>query len=172
LVEYRRVLFLDGDVIPTRNLDFLFELSDGENAILKENLVVAGKLEPANAGFFMVAPKKGALEEINSIIQEQEVKARSLPYPYFDPVEGWGHVIQPEDQWETIGRSKGTNTKWTFWSAFSDQGLLYFWTRVSLHPRENSVVADVYYDLTRFFRFRLVCSLTKVRQEECIHTQS
>jgi hypothetical protein len=39
---------MDGDVIPTRNLDFLFEMSDGENDILKENLVVAGKLEPAN----------------------------------------------------------------------------------------------------------------------------
>jgi hypothetical protein len=132
LVEYRRVLFLDGDVIPTRNLDFLFEMSDGENAVLKENLVVAGKIEPANAGFFMVAPKKGALEQINSIIQEQERKARSLPYPYFDPVEGWGHVIKPNDQWHTIAKLKGT--EWTFWSAFADQGLLYYWTRVSLYP--------------------------------------
>jgi hypothetical protein len=163
---------LDGDVIPTRNLDFLFEMSDGSNAILKENLVVAGKLEPANAGFFMVAPKKGALEEINSIIQEQEVKARSLPYPYFDPVEGWGHLIEPNDQWETKGKLKGTN--WTFWSAFADQGLLYYWTRVSLYPRENSVAvaaaASVYDDLTR--AFDLVWFLTQVRQEECIHTQA
>jgi hypothetical protein len=135
LVEYRRVLFMDGDVIPIRNLDFLFKMSDGEHAILKENLVVAGKLEPANAGFFMVAPKKGALEEINTIIQEQEVKAQSLPYPYFDPVEGWGHVMEPNDQWYTIAKLKGKD--WSFWSAFADQGLLYYWTRVSLYPGES-----------------------------------
>ncbi len=40
---------MDGDVIPTRNLDFLFEMSDGENATRKENLITAGKMEPANA---------------------------------------------------------------------------------------------------------------------------
>jgi hypothetical protein len=119
----------------------------------------------------MVAPKKGDLEQINSIIQEQEVKARSLPYPYFDPVEGWGHVIQPEDRWEAITKRNGT--EWTFWSAFADQGLLYYWTRVSLHPGANSVVvvdAAATADLTR--SFGLVCLLTQVRQEECIHTQS
>jgi hypothetical protein len=114
-------------------------MSDGENATLKENLVVAGKIEPANAGFFMLAPKKGALEQINNIIQEREEKARSLPYPYFDPVEGWGHVIEPNDQWYTTTIQRGTN--WTFWSAFADQGLLYYWTRVSLYPGENSIVA-------------------------------
>jgi hypothetical protein len=75
----------------------------------------------------MVAPKKGDLEQINDIIQKREQIARSLPYPYFDPVEGWGHVIQPGDQWEAIHKH-GTN--WTFWSAFSDQGLLYYWTKV------------------------------------------
>jgi hypothetical protein len=118
---------MDGDVIPTTNLDFLFELSDGPDAILKENLVVAGKLEPANAGFFMVAPKKGDLEQINRIIQKREEEARTLEYPYFDPVVGWGHVIDPKDPWWTITQMQGTN--WTFWSAFADQGLLYYWAR-------------------------------------------
>jgi hypothetical protein len=118
---------MDGDVMPNTSLDYLFEMSDGENATLKENLVTAGKIEPANAGFFMVAPKKGDLEQINSIIQEQEVKAKALPYPFFDSVEGWGHVIQPDDRWEALN-DHGKN--WTFWSAFSDQGLLYYWTKV------------------------------------------
>jgi hypothetical protein len=127
LVEYRRVLLLDGDVMPNTSLDYLFEMSDGENATLKENLITAGHLEPANAGFFMVAPKQGDLEQINRIIQEREEEAKSLPYPYFDEVEGWGHVIQPGDQWEAL-KEQGTN--WTFWSAFSDQGLLYYWVKV------------------------------------------
>jgi hypothetical protein len=75
----------------------------------------------------MVTPKKGDLEQINSIIQKREQIARTLPYPYFDPVEGWGHAIQPGDQWEALNQ-QGTN--WTFWAAFSDQGLLYYWTKV------------------------------------------
>jgi hypothetical protein len=155
-------------------LDYLFEMSDGENATLKENLVMAGKMEPANAGFFMVAPKEGDLEQINSIIQEQEVKAKSLPYPYFDPVEGWGHVIQPDDQWEAL-KKQGRN--WTFWSAFSDQGLLYYWTKVRRlyrvevlylkgRPRRDllccycycNAVADA---LTRFCLFFYYCSTSR-----------
>jgi alpha-N-acetylglucosamine transferase len=46
MTEYRRVLFLDGDVVPLVNLDYLFELSDPAHTttptILMENLVVAG----------------------------------------------------------------------------------------------------------------------------------
>jgi hypothetical protein len=43
------VLLIDGDVMPNTSLDYLFEMSDGENATLKENLITAGKMEPANA---------------------------------------------------------------------------------------------------------------------------
>jgi hypothetical protein len=132
---------MDGDVMPTNSLDYLFEASDGENATLKENLIVAGNIEPANAGFFMVAPKKGDLEQINGIIQRQEVKARTLEYPYFDPIEGWGHVIQSEDQWETLN-NHGSN--WTFWSAFSDQGLLYYWTKVRCLYRVDNLTMLFY----------------------------
>jgi alpha-N-acetylglucosamine transferase len=46
MVEYRRVLSLDADVLPVGNLDYLFELSDGDNPILRENLVIAGPFEP------------------------------------------------------------------------------------------------------------------------------
>jgi alpha-N-acetylglucosamine transferase len=45
LNEYRRVLFLDGDVVPLVNLNYLFELSDPTHTttptVLMENLVVA-----------------------------------------------------------------------------------------------------------------------------------
>ena len=126
LTEYRRVLLLDGDVIPMNNLDYLFEMSDGPNATLKENLIVAGKDEPANAGFFMLAPNQTDLEHINRIIQQRGERARELQYPYFDPVEGWGHAIEQGDQWEAIWM-QGRN--WTFWSAFADQGLLYHWVK-------------------------------------------
>jgi hypothetical protein len=52
-------------------------------------------------------------------------------------------VIQPGDQWENLN-DQGQN--WTFWSAFSDQGLLYDWTKVrrllrveELNPRTSSL---------------------------------
>jgi hypothetical protein len=41
LVEYRRVLFLDTDVMPFCNLDYVFHLSDGPKQILKKNLIIA-----------------------------------------------------------------------------------------------------------------------------------
>lgn len=58
LTEYRRVLLMDGDVMPVSNLDYLFELSDDNkygpgNSTLKGNVVVSGPWEPANAGFFL-----------------------------------------------------------------------------------------------------------------------
>ena len=34
--------------MPSNSLDYLFEASDGENATLKENLIIAGNIEPAN----------------------------------------------------------------------------------------------------------------------------
>jgi hypothetical protein len=117
LTEYRRVILMDGDVMPATNLDYLFEMSDGPDATLKENLVVAGKIEPANAGFFMLAPKQGDLEHINEIIKKREQRARELSYPYFDPIEGWGHAFVPGDQWQSLFK---TGRNWTFWSAFGE----------------------------------------------------
>jgi hypothetical protein len=123
--QYRRVLLLDADIMPLRNLDYLFQLSD--QGVLRENMMVAGNLEPSNAGFFMVAPATGDLELINGIIQQREREAHHLPYPYFDPIRGWGHVIDPHDQWETLQEKRGSN--WTFWAAFADQGLLFYFLK-------------------------------------------
>jgi hypothetical protein len=153
LTEYRRVLFVDGDVVPLVNLDYLFELSDPAHTttptVLMENLVVAGSQEPANGGFFMLAPHAGALRQVNRIIQTREDRARNnndnnknnqnssqvesrqqKVDKHFDPVQGWGHAIDPttgDAGWVTNGGNAGTN--WTFWAAFADQGLLYHYTK-------------------------------------------
>ena len=126
LSDYRRVLFMDGDVMPTKNLDYLFEMSDGPNAVLKENVVMQGVWEPANGGFFMLAPNQDDLRLVNSIIQQREEYARTHPYPFFDVVNGWGHTHDPSDPW-LAKSSSGTN--WTFLAAFADQGLLYHWVK-------------------------------------------
>jgi hypothetical protein len=147
MTEYRRVIFLDGDVVPLVNLDYLFELSDPAHTstptILMENLVVAGSQEPANGGFFMLAPHAGALQQINRIIQTREEHARSnkesVPNEtrqqkadkHFDAVQGWGHVIDPStgDAGWVTNDDDISGTNWTFWAAFADQGLLYHYTK-------------------------------------------
>ena len=122
LTQYQRILFMDGDVMPIANLDYLFELST--NGTLRENLVVQGVYEPANGGFFMLEP--GHLEQANSIIQWRERTGLAQPYPYFDVVQGWGQALSEEDPW--VSRDKrGTN--YTFLAAFADQGLLFHYTK-------------------------------------------
>jgi hypothetical protein len=131
LTQYKRVILMDGDVMPLANMDYLFELSSDDafgpgNSTLKENVIVAGPWEPANAGFFMLAPVEGEYEHIQEIIKTREEKAMDMEGHKFDEVEGWGHVIEPPDEWVSR-KQRGGN--WTFHFAFSDQGLLYHWTK-------------------------------------------
>jgi hypothetical protein len=131
LVQYRRVLLMDADVMPLGNLDYLFELSY-EQKMLKENVVVAGPMEPANGGLFMLEPNPGDYRRLLDIVAARQkhgekitnVDSSGYQGYKFDPVYGWGHVIEPPDQW--VARRPGeTGTNWTFLFAFSDQGLLY-----------------------------------------------
>jgi hypothetical protein len=128
LTQYRRVILMDGDVMPIGNLDYLFELSDGPNATIMENVVVMGEMEPANAGFFMLAPGDGEYDRLLDIVHQREIEAASMTtWPKFDVIKGWGHIIEPDDQWES--RKGLGGTKWDFHFAFSDQGLLFHWAK-------------------------------------------
>jgi len=129
MTEYQRVLFLDTDVLPMTNLDYIFELSVGKNAILKENVVVPGYMEPSNAGFFMIKPNATAYEDISRLI-EWRCDADGSLKP-LDPVIGWGHQIQPPDLWED---NKSTGTNWTFVS----KSVLYRLTNNSLALTKHS----------------------------------
>jgi len=82
MVEYDAVLFLDTDVLPLCNLDYVFDLvGEGEhgdtlrdyvgNRTRRRNLILAWKTEPSNAGFFIVRPGKGELDELNEILRRQ-----------------------------------------------------------------------------------------------------
>jgi len=125
MTEYSRVLFMDGDIMPLGNLDYFFELS--EQGVLKENVGMMSVSEPINGGFWMVKPQN--IERCNEIIQEREHKARESKYPFFDPVEGWGHTIIPPDHICMQSSCKRQDTNWTFLAAFADQGLIYHWMK-------------------------------------------
>lgn len=122
LTQYQRILFMDGDVLPLANLDYLFEMS--VNGTLMENVVIQGIFEPANGGFFLLKP--GYLHQVQAIISWREQTGVALGYPFFDFDQGWGHVLSPDDPWRSLRRI-GTN--WTFLAAFADQGLLYHFVK-------------------------------------------
>ena len=246
LTQYSRVLFLDGDLWPLCNLDYLFELSEPPKLLsiqssntttsdydtaaeemataiptvrpqleipllakkkkkakkeasfssttsshtattkrtkhdndnndinqdkplrLKENVVISWKSEPSNAGFFMLQPNLKAFEELQHIIKRRQQHAMTLPYPYFDPVVGWGHVIgsnstattatssneankkdefvfptihAPQyDRWRAFDDETGTN--WTWYGVHGGQGLLYYFTKYHLQS-VSLIIQDV-----------------------------
>ncbi|MGK3739305.1 MAG: hypothetical protein ACI90V_006152 [Bacillariaceae sp.] len=86
LDEYDRVMYLDADVMPKCNLDYIMELSH-RGDLLKENVVLAYKSEPASGVFFVLKPNASDYTKIVEIITETERKSLELPYPHWDPVE-------------------------------------------------------------------------------------
>ena len=126
LIDYDRVIFMDGDVMAVGNLDYIFELSVA--GVLKENLVFAGTTEPANGGFFMLSPKIDAEDRIHEIINGKEARGARIPYPHWDTTVGWGHEIEQDDYWQLLNRRQ-KKTEWDFYGAFADQGLLFHWVK-------------------------------------------
>jgi len=127
MVEYRRVFYMDSDVIPLCNLDYFFELSDGPDAKLRENIVIAYNSEPAHGGLFMLTPNMEDFFEIKKIIANHLEDGSQ-----FDSKIGWGHEIVGKDVWKALPGVQGgqlRSTKWDFYGAFADQGLLYYWTK-------------------------------------------
>ena len=97
LIDYSRVIFLDADISPVCNLDYIFELSEppvGEtkrsptSPSLKPNVIMAENTEAANAGFFMLQPSLDDWELLQKEIRRKEEKALTLPWPHFDEREG------------------------------------------------------------------------------------
>ena len=133
LTNYSRAFFLDADVMPFCNTDYIFELSEPDivklqqerqqaqvsqssstthKPILKENVILAWKANPAAGSYFMLKPGPKEMEELNMVIERHEMEARELPYPYFDEKRGWGHEIKPPGKGEKsrlTNSSKGNN---------------------------------------------------------------
>lgn len=133
MTEYKRVMFLDADVLPLVNLDYLFQLSDQSEGndqnepVLRPNMIYASRGEPCNAGLFILEPKEGSWERVLQIIDEQHERGAKLPYPHFDKRVGWGHDFVAEgDFWESVQKK---DARWNYHASHSDQGLLYYWVK-------------------------------------------
>lgn len=134
LVEYSRILYLDADVMPLCNLDYLFELS--HLGKLQPNIVMAGFTEPAQGGFFLLEPGEGNYEQLLQIIEIRETTIK------WNDTLGWGAVMKEE--WKGIPTTYGPENRarssklWGFHGGFADQGLLYYWTR--FHKQNVSII--------------------------------
>jgi hypothetical protein len=153
LTEYSRVIFMDGDVMPVCPLDYYFEMSEPVQglignteavssneaveqtpALLRQNMVLAYQIEPAHGGFFMVTPNEGDFDLLEGEVRRREDEVVTTGQ-LFDPVRGWGHVIQYPDYWRSAGRHEGVNASlWRWHGDFVDQGkvsMLEFWHTLS-----------------------------------------
>jgi hypothetical protein len=140
MTEYKRVMFLDGDMIPLTNLDYYFYLSDPDYkdlpTVLQPNFIMATQREPCNTGMFMVEPSEDAFEQYEDVVRRQHEKAKTLPYPYFDYKQGWGHDFRKHgDYWESLHQK---SSKWKFHASHSDQGLMYYFVK---YVRQNVSIA-------------------------------
>lgn len=130
--QYQRVFFLDADIMPLCNLDYIFHGSENrsENGAMgwEENLLIPGPKVPSGAGNFMVNPQPGDWERLKSTIKKQKERAKTLPYPHFDIYSGWGFNFKEHNTFwrDYVGRKF---TKWDFYGAHIDQGLLYYFVR-------------------------------------------
>jgi len=145
LTEYRRVLFLDADVMPIANMDVLFHMSDPQSGVelsprLQENFVVQGHFCPYNGGVFMLTPHAGDIRRIQELVQkrltqvEPSLSDGQVPLngpdttvaDLFNMTVGWGRPLPPAG-WEGI-RKRGKH--WNFFYSSLDQGLLYHWVKL------------------------------------------
>lgn len=125
LLQYRRVFFLDADVMPLANLDYLMELSD--KGVLRENILVPGTSSAGNGGFFILKPFPGAMDRLQQLIREKDKRISTLPPPFWDERLGWGREIIQPDYWEN--RLGKRSQLWNFYGVFTDQGLLFHWAK-------------------------------------------
>ena len=143
MTQYKRVLFLDADIVPFCNLDYLFEAS--MSGIIQPNFVLAGSDAPAAGNFFLLEPAAGDYETLIT-----QIVKPTLDRGKWDGKRGWGHEIDENDPWERLayGGSKFVRRTlpwwhekgrhWDFHGGPADQGLLYHWVK---YVKRNVTIA-------------------------------
>eukprot|EP00980_Cylindrotheca_fusiformis_P005049 scaffold1069_cov143-Cylindrotheca_fusiformis.AAC.7 len=170
MTDYTKVLFLDGDVLPLCNLDYLMRLSS--EGILQETILHAMYDDPVNAGLFVVTPRLESYHQIQTILdgrrrrkQKQNGRIPSQKDDNdWDPSIGWGGMMNNKNETTTTSLSSsavvvvaeleyrlwnGRNgSGWDFYCANADQGLLLYWARFirqNLSIVTGPVIEQYYY---------------------------
>jgi len=129
--QYDRIQFLDGDVMPTRNMDCFFQLS--------ANAFTVGAASPLNSGWYLAIPDQRVHEYL---------KARSLWRLKCDWDEERGWLERLTDFDLTFRGGGRPVSKWGFNGADMDQGLL---THYYLLNHGNALLIDTDSHIVRKF---------------------
>lgn len=144
MTEYKRVIFLDADIMPRTHLDYLFHLSVGDGTsppLLRPNLILATRGEPCNTALFMIEPRDDGWKLLQDTIHRQHIEGAKLPYPHFDKTNGWGYnFMENNDPWESVNVKSGW--KWSYHASHSDQGLMYYYAKFGM-KNTSIMIGDV-----------------------------
>lgn len=164
-LEYSRVFYLEADIMPNCNLDYLLELSEPETSTiatarsmegieqqpplrLQENVILSIAESPSSSSFFILRPMRGRYHDFLNIFSEYPDK-----FAYFNQTTGWGHKMTGKDGdfWVTV-KSLQSKTpkplkKWGFPGNDNDDGLLYYYTRF-LEKKVSIIARDRVYTVT------------------------
>jgi hypothetical protein len=132
LTQYDHVFYMDSDVLPLANLDYLFEAMD--RRVLRCNVAFMGKREPANGGAFVLSPRSGALRLVHDLIVRKE-------HSEWNESVGWGVDASTTPEFKYPTTKVGDRASWDFFGADGDQGLLYYWMKFV--ERDVSFVSTV-----------------------------
>ena len=105
-IQYEKIQFFDGDIMPTKNMDCYFEL--------KQNTFNTGNASPLNSGWFLAIPNMNDFHALRA-------KAIKRLNEKWSTKDGWGEEMPAWIQFRNNGRHPPT---WNFNGASLDQGLL------------------------------------------------
>jgi hypothetical protein len=127
--QYKRIQFLDGDVMPTKNMDCFFEID--------RNAFTVGAVSPLNSGWYLAVPDLAAYEYMKS-------KALWRLHRDWDEINGWGEVMPADLSF----RGGKPCKKWLFNGADMDQGLF---THYFIINHGNAILVDTELRKARVF---------------------
>ncbi|CAB9526841.1 expressed unknown protein [Seminavis robusta] len=122
LVDYARVLYMDADITPRCNLDYLMELSI--QGVLRDNVIVSIGDTPASSKIFVLTPGPGKLWNLAKLIPPH-ASSQGIRHG-FRAERGWGDGPYA---WRAIDQGSGKYLN--FPGANNDQGLLFQHTKHS-----------------------------------------
>ena len=137
LLDYDRVLYLNPDVFPYCNLDYIMELSYGHDAILQSNFLMSIGDVPTSGSFFMLQPAPGAFQKLI-----HQLAKRKKKYHRFMPGVGYGvNMTTIKHSWRSLGGGSKRSSSWGFEGGDSDQGLLLHYAKYT-HGNVSIAIGD------------------------------
>lgn len=149
LTQYRRLQYLDGDVMPSESLDSYFTMKIGlfgsKTAVEELNSFSSGAASPVNSGWFLCSPSVEVYRDLRQLAVNRLTSSWDRAVGWGTPIDTYSPVLMRP--WERHSVVK----EWEFNGASLDQGLfLYYFVLLPQSPgvwvipgRDATPVAEV-----------------------------